>query len=812
MRKNRAPGKLFVRKRGRRGVAIILTLAIMSLLLILAMGFLFNSSTGKLSANVNADIVRARLLADSGLKRFVAAIERDISSLPGSEYNPGVSFYEPTVGAWAGRRYMATVNTGGDLVEGSTDSPLYAKIAGIDFTPSSLVSGADVTLSGNVRWVNVTTLKETTASPNSGAGTDSEVRTIGRYAFIGIDETGKVSPGAALANTTSETAGEDTGVNYDELYLGNAFVSSTPTVAEFATKATNVSGRPIWDSWHHILKRNITGLSTTDAFKALFPHSREIEAFHHATDTTTRHRYNLQNAGTDNVTKLTSAAALFSANNNGGIQWLSSNDSVAQHVAMNIIDYSDTNNTATTDGSLWSATAPSSVPAVMGCEKVPYLNELKIDIEMPGSPGAATVTFAFELVNLYDAAFTSASVIEIEADYRATSGVAAGTLEAALTMATPTFGARGYTITGTVSDTMNVTAALVGFEITQVRMRFAGSAAPLNEWWDAALIETATATQDISLFPATPPALDRVEIYAGVNDPRVNHLSSQWTWTDWEEFGTAPAGATFATPYKNSQISSAGGDLEDSGFMDAGTASNQLGGYSTAYIRNGPMQSLWELGAIHRGTPWATLNLSAFSDASTEIGPGNYGTGDANILDHVKLSDDTVVEGKFNANSKYELAWRCLLGHIELGDSFVDASTGSAAFDKGTNAATWLTSSGREVLIDGGDGVMDNNGNWVNRGQIADVVNMTDATFTGSAYTTDAAKEELVGKLANLLTTRSNWFSVVVCAQVINPELYNLPPPYQQVKVLAEHKMLAVVYRDAFTNEMRVEHVQPLDE
>ena len=39
-----------------------------------------------------------------------------------------------------------------------------------------------------------------------------------------------------------------------------------------------------------------------------------------------------------------------------------------------------------------------------------------------------------------------------------------------------------------------------------------------------------------------------------------------------------------------------------------GDATNHL---STAYIRNAPMQSLWELGVIHRGAAWQTLNLKA---------------------------------------------------------------------------------------------------------------------------------------------------------------------------------------------------------
>ena len=74
---------------------------------------------------------------------------------------------------------------------------------------------------------------------------------------------------------------------------------------------------------------------------------------------------------------------------------------------------------------------------------------------------------------------------------------------------------------------------------------------------------------------------------------------------------------------------------------------------STAYIRHAPMQSLWELGAIHRGAPWQTINLKCGS--KNGVAMGSYETGDGHLLDQVALArstekaDDAVV-GMINLN------------------------------------------------------------------------------------------------------------------------------------------------------------------
>ncbi len=86
---------------------------------------------------------------------------------------------------------------------------------------------------------------------------------------------------------------------------------------------------------------------------------------------------------------------------------------------------------------------------------------------------------------------------------------------------------------------------------------------------------------------------------------------------------------------------------------------------STAFIRHAilreeqgdiveyPMESLWELGAIHRAENWQTLNLSQSKEYTTaknfvNEGGGDYKDGDAPLLDQVKMTNDCISFGKVN--------------------------------------------------------------------------------------------------------------------------------------------------------------------
>ena len=78
---------------------------------------------------------------------------------------------------------------------------------------------------------------------------------------------------------------------------------------------------------------------------------------------------------------------------------------------------------------------------------------------------------------------------------------------------------------------------------------------------------------------------------------------------------------------------------------------------STAVIRNAPMMSPWEIGFIHRGVKWQTINLqkssSADFSANGDVWKNNgtsYANGDAAILMQIKMTDKIVTFGKINVN------------------------------------------------------------------------------------------------------------------------------------------------------------------
>ena len=116
-----------------------------------------------------------------------------------------------------------------------------------------------------------------------------------------------------------------------------------------------------------------------------------------------------------------------------------------------------------------------------------------------------------------------------------------------------------------------------------------------------------------------------------------------------------------------------------------GTADNQH--LSTAFIRNAPMQSFWEFGAIHRAEPWQTINLHGAalisgesswqetffklvdSTASIDNDPGTtYKGGDGAILDLVKIHNTATSYGMFDLNM---LRTGCP-GHDLVGGEFKD--------------------------------------------------------------------------------------------------------------------------------------------
>ncbi|MFW5803422.1 MAG: hypothetical protein ACOCWJ_05845, partial [Verrucomicrobiota bacterium] len=147
------------------------------------------------------------------------------------------------------------------------------------------------------------------------------------------------------------------------------------------------------------------------------------------------------------------------------------------------------------------------------------------------------------------------------------------------------------------------------------------------------------------------------------------------------------------------------------------------------------------------------------------------------------------------------------------------------------------------------DAVLDANGGddtvggaaFVGRGGFANVAELSNDQFgTGadqSFQTTDASQEEIIGKIAHLLTVRQNYFNVIVVAQAIKDVSglsydsngdgtldatasygsydwgYNASGEEWEVDpILAEQKIKAVVYRDAFRNTYEVKRYEFLED
>ena len=74
-----------------KGSALLFTIGILALAMIMAMSFAFSSRTSRQVAKVNADQVKARLYAETGLNRTLALIERGYNKISNCYYLPNQS-------------------------------------------------------------------------------------------------------------------------------------------------------------------------------------------------------------------------------------------------------------------------------------------------------------------------------------------------------------------------------------------------------------------------------------------------------------------------------------------------------------------------------------------------------------------------------------------------------------------------------------------------------------------------------------------------------------------------------------------------
>ena len=229
---------------------------------------------------------------------------------------------------------------------------------------------------------------------------------------------------------------------------------------------------------------------------------------------------------------------------------------------------------------------------------------------------------------------------------------------------------------------------------------------------------------------------------------------------------------------------------------------------STAYIRNAPMVSPWEIGLIHRGREWQTLNIKKAGgfDGETSIkledmkssynwtdAGTTYENGDGGIMDMIKmgticrsmgkvplplLRSGVISSGddwnKVPATMNKDII-KALFDNIRVGQTmkqFYEESKFDGATVQGGTTITTNDTTADSFVTEIDSLTASSTPEFKLRSQFLNsAYGESGNTFNLAGTANDALKEELIGKTINLLTvgeeTPPNIFKVLVVAQTI---------------------------------------------
>ncbi|NMA42137.1 MAG: hypothetical protein GX946_02000 [Oligosphaeraceae bacterium] len=886
-----------------RGSALLMTLGVLALALILAMSFAFTSRASRTISKVNADMIRARLLAQSGLNRLIAAMYNDNVNTPGyylARKGGNLDFTGSITKSDAVIKYL---NMGGDSSDASeTENSLHAILARHDNYAKQLYTGCS-------------------GFAPTGFQTyfDDEGKVMGRIGFVVIEESGKIDLNQVLNLRTEannmpfvwadnpriyhgtgtfnaatdfyynilwgyqpgtqvdETNTQRVGLHMQELRVAASYLSALP--------ATSVANRKAqWMSYDHLLNSiSYTANNTTfddDILHYTFFSGEEPEAYWDQSAETAvpgtgeRQRFDItgyewrddalgsyyttaggthpnpatsgwqhpSESGTANASAYARslAAALRSGSQPfwntsvdppepadvnrisgatipadfSGIPWLNTlqPDSVRPQVAANLVDYCDSDSWATIPNTVtWTSTTE---PEYCGNEKVPYFNEVALAVvaekavtltpdytfrlriiprvelvHIFGPPGPTgdlhSGDFQVRIIGTYQLIDNMGTIIHddpLNQIFSFSNKPDVKSYSYDMTMVNPT---DPSTIVYEETRSDDIDGATFNLHITQVIM-ISGTVNNEDQIKDYGFWAGDVTT---SIMATTTPHQTQ---YASleVADPRFNHRSDSWAWYGGGTvFSPNIAHHTIFTNNSNFNPQNDGTNTTKDIETFTGLALNST--FSTAFIRNAPMESLWELGAIHRGAPWQTLNLRSFGTT------GNYADGDAMILDQVKIGPVKFSRGKYNANAINPEVCNELLSGIHLMSPYDDVTTWNPTPPTLPGTITWKPVS--EF-----------------RGQIAN-------TLAAWGGTTDQRIEAWIGRTANLLSTRNDCYTIFVVAQamqelpgidatnfsavrdsVINPTAYNVSGTDRYCSILATQILRAHLVRDAWRNTYQI--------
>jgi hypothetical protein len=787
---------------GERGVAIILTLGILSLLLVMVLAFAATALHSVTTARSGENVVVVRLLGETGLNYLFAQLSEEFADpdepsnvFPATKAGQGNHFGLTTEGrAWDGRYYWATTSAD----NAGIDSALHVGLAGVSFTPAPPAAFLD----SSIGWVH--------QLDPSGSGA-----IVGRFAYLVIDESGLIDPTYAVSASVAEGSERDVRVGRTTSDLDlSAALDSDAMAEQFQPVGLGNGELPAglpWLSRFNILRRNSVAASSTanvdEMVRTIFPYSYDIEAYHDGS--IDRHRFDLVNTdwnaynNTVTTAGVDSGAAEFWAGdrvapNTGGIPWLAYGSSPCNYAVMaNLIDYCDADSIATTDNVF--------NPTYTGLEKTPYLNEFGFDVQVIDD-GDGTfplrLGLTVELVNMFTTALGNSGRLSVTVELTGSNLPNSPVTSVFNWASLDNVAATSYVALTRQEKILyaGTNRAITDFGVRIVSARYTDAGGQLWDFSRTNASATTTVIQTVRF------------ITSEANDPRDNLAEGDMTWTagGWSRL---PAG-TISPAARNSVCNpNPGGD------KDLEIGATEPWEVSTVYIRNDTMQTLWELGCIHRARAWESINLTDYNEnAGRGSGMGKYGDGDANILSQVKMSSDTVVHGRVNINTYSPKVVKALLTGVPLGGAYAfPASTGTAVTeaDAAAIAGTTTAAVGTGGFLHANNPIL-GGGTFEERGMIANVSKLHDNSVI--TMSTDRQREEIIGKVANITTVRPNYFTGIIVSQVVK----DLPTGHRNGtlgqfdagidRVQAEQKFLAVIRRDGFTNGFTIERFEYWDE
>jgi hypothetical protein len=739
-----------LRPAGERGVALILTLAIIALVTLLLIAFVTSMRVESAASKNFNDLIKTREIAQGAIDQAVATIRQ---ATPQRTETPGAAGTFSTYVTFPGVIWTNNNGTYGPvyLYSAPTSSDTTNLNTGYWITGSNAEFNVDVESEINVGWLYVAADGTVGSSPITGHGA-----LVGRFAYWVDDEASKINLNTAGLPPTPPTPDYGTSFSNDVdltmLLPGLNTIGAAIQSRQATPGFTTIEEVKLADSAPTAPSTAESDFNTNRFFLTTYSSDANYPLYQDDLDAFDRPRLVLSalnirdvngsgGGGTNNAFAHLADPVL---GNMYSLSGLAPNfrlkypvvapvDGLQQIIA-NIISYQDPTFTPLDGG--------GTPPVFLGLGKTPYINEVRVAYALAGSTPNVMVTrtVSVELFYLYDTLYTPAP------DTIAVSGLPS-------VLGLPT--------------TVNLPVGATPPFTTGVYQKYEASDPPVALTTSTAVPLPAAPTQvvynrnghrldyaQMNLMQAAEtldPAASPSTIYQGAQagDPCVNDTVAEWQ--------TYP-GTAFVGTLASRNV-----------WQPTGTpAGNPPGGTSPAYpfgadmskavIRGNSMLSIGELGYIHRPEPFKHLAMStnivgqipdwAMMDLFTVATPPTTG----------RININSFINPGFPNTSVRRL--------VPL-----NALLNSALSPLGTVPQTVYDDTTRTVGIDtygmrnGRDGIFDTIGEICEAPGVAD-----------NGAVNEVLREAAIRRIANIITVRSSAFTIWVMAQSIKQPPTNLTP------------------------------------